>query len=113
MDERPLLVSLLARLKRELCPRPRHNALQFVALAKGAHTVTTLKIAVFHESWVSRFALSAGDAMAVLHKDPSAALVFDRDSHKGDWANCAPLAYGVVSPFTWWPTCHRTIYSWR
>jgi len=80
-----LLVSLLARLRRALCPLSRHNAPQLVAMAHGSHTVTTLMIAAFHENWNIRFAPSSADAMALLRKAPSAALVYDWDSQEGDW----------------------------
>jgi hypothetical protein len=79
------LVNLLARLKRVLCPQPRQKALQLVVLARGAHTTTTLMIAAFHENWNIRFALSPCDAMALLRKAPSAALVYDWDSHEAGW----------------------------
>src|ERR1017187_1568258 len=72
-------------LKGTLRPVHRNGALQLVVLAQGAHTITTLMIAAFHENWTVRFALSPGDAMALLRKAPSVALVYDWDSHEGDW----------------------------
>jgi len=79
------MLNLLTRLKRTLCPPPRNGALQLIVLAHGAHTITTLMIAAFHENWTIRFALSPSDAMALLRKAPSVALVYDWDSHQADW----------------------------
>jgi len=69
----PLRPSLLARLKRALCPLPRHDTVQVVVMAHGVHTVTTLMMAAFHQDWKIRFPVSAGDAMAALRKAPCAA----------------------------------------
>ena len=86
------------RLTRTLRPLPRHNALQFVVLAQGAHTITTLMIAAFHEDWTTRRALSPRDSMALLRKAPSVALVHDGDCHEGDWRElCDACAQCSVS----------------
>jgi len=95
----PLLVNMLARLKRILCPQPQHNPLQLVVLAHGAHTITTLMIAAFHENWGIRFAISSRDAMTLLRKAPIAALVYDWDSCGGEWHElCTACVQGGV-PF--------------
>ena len=112
-SDTPFLVSLLARLKRVLCPQPRQKALQLVVLARGAYTTTTLMIAAFHENWNIRFALSPFDAMALLGKAPSAALVYDWDSHEAGWQEVCSACVQRGVPFTWSPACHLTIFSWR
>ena len=84
-SETPLRMSLLARLKRALCPLPRHDTVQVVVMAHGVHTVTTLMMAAFHQDWKIRFPVSAGDAMAALRKAPCAAFFYDWDSREGDW----------------------------
>jgi DNA-binding NarL/FixJ family response regulator len=95
----PFLVNLLARLKRALCPLPRHNALRLVVLTNGAHTTTTTMIAAFHENWAIRFAVSPGDAMALLRKAPTAALVYDWDLHEGDWRELCSACVQCGIPF--------------
>ena len=95
----PFLVSMFARLKRVLCPQPRQKALQLVVLARGAHTTTTLMIAAFHENWNIRFALSPCDAMALLRKAPSAALVYDWDSHEAGWQEVCSACVQRGVPF--------------
>ena len=84
-SDTPFFANLLARLKGMLRPVHRNGALQLVVLAQGAHTITPLMIAALHENWTIRFAPSPGDAMALLRKAPSVALVYDWDSHEGDW----------------------------
>ena len=91
-------MNLLARLKR-VFPLPRHNALQLVVLAHGAHTTTTAMIAAFHENWTIRFALSPGDAMALLRKAPSAALVYDWESHEAGWRGLCSACVQRGVPF--------------
>jgi hypothetical protein len=74
-SDKPFFANLLARLKGMLRPVHRNGALQLVVLAQGAHTITPLMIAALHENWTIRFAPSPGDAMALLRKAPSVALV--------------------------------------
>jgi DNA-binding response OmpR family regulator len=95
----PFLENLLARLKRALCPLPRHNALQLVVLTSGAHTTTTVMMAAYHENWAIRFAVSPGDAMALLRKAPTAALVCDWDLHEGDWRGLCSACVRCGVPF--------------
>jgi len=100
-------LNLLAHLKRALCPRPPHAALQVVVLAHGAHTITTLMIAAFHENWTIRYALSPDDAMAFLRNAPSAALICDWDSHTGDWRGLCRACVQCGVPFhlaATWPS---------
>jgi hypothetical protein len=96
--DKPFFVKLLARLKGTLRPVHRNGALQLVVLAQGAHSITTLMIAAFHENWTIRFALSPSDAMALLRKAPSIALVYDWDSYEGGWRElCDACAHCGVS----------------
>ncbi len=93
------LVNVLARLKRLLRPLPRNGTLQLVVLARGTHTVTTMMMAAFHENWAIRFALSPGDARALLRKAPSVALICDWDSHAGDWRELCNACVECRVPF--------------
>jgi hypothetical protein len=81
----PPLLNAWRRLTGALCRPPRHDAPQLVVLALDPHTIANLMIAAFHANWTIRFALSPGDAVALLRKSPSVALVYDWDSHHADW----------------------------
>ncbi len=84
-SDAPLLLNVWMRLKRAFFPLPPNDGPQLVVLAQGAHTVANLMIAAFHANWTIRFASSPGAAVALLRKYPSVALVYDWDSHQGDW----------------------------
>ena len=99
MSDTPFLVDLLARVKRALYPQPRRNVLQLVVLPHGTPTITTLMIAAFHEKWRIRFALSPRHAMVLLRKGPNVALVYDWDSHSGDWLEMCRACVQCGVPF--------------
>jgi len=92
-------VSLLARLRRALCPRPSSNAMKLILLARGEHTVTTLMMAAFHENWSIRFAPTPAAAIALLRKAPDAALVYYWDSHHGEWRELCSACVQCGVPF--------------
>ena len=97
-SDTPLRVNLFTRLQRALHPPSRQNARQLVVLADGLLTITTLMVAAFHEDWKIRLAPSPGNAIALLQKASSVALVYDWDSQRGDWrVLCrACVRYGVT-----------------
>jgi hypothetical protein len=94
-----LLVNLLARLKRALCPVPQRKALQLVVLAARVETTIPLMMAALHEDWNIRFAHSPAGALEMLRKAPSAALVCDWDSHAGDWRGLCNACVQCGTPF--------------
>lgn len=98
-SDAPFLVKLLVRLKGALHAPRRHNVRQLVVLADGVPTLNTLMIAAFHENWNIRRALSPADATALLRKAPSAALVYDWDSRKGDWRGLCSACVECGVPF--------------
>ena len=95
----PFLSKLRARIQRALQPLPRQNGMRLVVLGRGTRTITTFMIAAFQKNWDLRFALSAGDALALLRQAPQAALVCDWDSQPGDWRELCGACVRQGMPF--------------
>ena len=93
------LAGLARRMKRAWRASSRREALQLVAMTQNAHNITTLMIAAFHENWTIRLALSADDAMALLRKAHSAAVIYDWDSDRNGWRRVCGASVERGMPF--------------